>query len=180
MWTPIPSAELRWVSGIERENCHLSFTEPRPCPWCFTCGALTLCHSRWCPLCEERTLRPGRLWSQAWKTGLGALCLVLALRGRQGCMGWEVFLLHAAARGPAGISPTGWSSEVVELCKKYREQTVVAIDLAGDETIEGSSLFPGHVQAYAVGPGERRSGSCRHGGSCTQRAYPHPSREWSH
>uniref|UniRef100_A0A8B9XM03 Adenosine deaminase n=1 Tax=Bos mutus grunniens TaxID=30521 RepID=A0A8B9XM03_BOSMU len=43
-----------------------------------------------------------------------------------------------------------WSSEVVELCKKYREQTVVAIDLAGDETIEGSSLFPGHVQAYAA------------------------------
>ncbi|XP_055293627.1 adenosine deaminase [Moschus berezovskii] len=42
-----------------------------------------------------------------------------------------------------------WSSEVVELCKKYREQTVVAIDLAGDETIEGSSLFPGHVEAYA-------------------------------
>uniref|UniRef100_A0AC11BFP1 Adenosine deaminase n=1 Tax=Ovis aries TaxID=9940 RepID=A0AC11BFP1_SHEEP len=42
-----------------------------------------------------------------------------------------------------------WSPEVVELCKKYREQTVVAIDLAGDETIEGSSLFPGHVEAYA-------------------------------
>lgn len=78
-------------------------------------------------------------------------------------MGWEVVLLRAAARGPAGISPTGWSSEVVELCKKYREQTVVAIDLAGDETIEGSSLFSGHVQAYAVGPGGRRLGSCRHG-----------------
>ncbi|XP_037668397.1 adenosine deaminase isoform X1 [Choloepus didactylus] len=41
-----------------------------------------------------------------------------------------------------------WSPEVVELCKKYRQQTVVAIDLAGDETIEGSSLFPGHVEAY--------------------------------
>ena len=95
-------------------------------------------------------------------------------------MGWEVFLLRAAARGPAGISPTGWSSEVVELCKKYREQTVVAIDLAGDETIGGSSLFLGHVEAYAVGPGERRSGSCRHGGSRTQAAYPHPSRDWSH
>uniref|UniRef100_A0A452VNM1 Adenosine deaminase n=1 Tax=Ursus maritimus TaxID=29073 RepID=A0A452VNM1_URSMA len=41
-----------------------------------------------------------------------------------------------------------WSPEVVELCKKYRHQTVVAMDLAGDETIEGSSLFPGHVKAY--------------------------------
>uniref|UniRef100_A0A2K5MUJ7 adenosine deaminase n=2 Tax=Cercopithecinae TaxID=9528 RepID=A0A2K5MUJ7_CERAT len=41
-----------------------------------------------------------------------------------------------------------WSLEVVELCKKYQQQTVVAIDLAGDETIPGSSLFPGHVEAY--------------------------------
>ncbi|XP_059562964.1 adenosine deaminase isoform X2 [Myotis daubentonii] len=41
-----------------------------------------------------------------------------------------------------------WSAEVVALCKKYQHQTVVGIDLAGDETIEGSSLFPGHVQAY--------------------------------
>uniref|UniRef100_A0A8C8WLA1 Adenosine deaminase n=1 Tax=Panthera leo TaxID=9689 RepID=A0A8C8WLA1_PANLE len=41
-----------------------------------------------------------------------------------------------------------WSLEVVELCKKYQHQTVVAIDLAGDETIQGSSLFPGHVNAY--------------------------------
>ncbi|XP_074144615.1 adenosine deaminase [Sminthopsis crassicaudata] len=41
-----------------------------------------------------------------------------------------------------------WSPEVVELCKKYRHQTVVAMDLAGDETIEDSSLFPGHVEAY--------------------------------
>ncbi|KAM7126896.1 adenosine deaminase [Molossus nigricans] len=41
-----------------------------------------------------------------------------------------------------------WSPEVVELCKKYQTQTVVAIDLAGDETIAGSSLFPGHLQAY--------------------------------
>uniref|UniRef100_A0A8D0VNC7 Adenosine deaminase n=1 Tax=Sus scrofa TaxID=9823 RepID=A0A8D0VNC7_PIG len=52
-----------------------------------------------------------------------------------------------------------WSPEVVELCKKYRQQTVVAIDLAGDETIEGSSLFPGHVQAYeeAVKSGVHRT-----------------------
>ncbi|XP_023570609.1 adenosine deaminase [Octodon degus] len=41
-----------------------------------------------------------------------------------------------------------WSLEVVELCKKYRHQTVVAIDLAGDETIKDSSYFPGHVEAY--------------------------------
>ncbi|XP_050662504.1 adenosine deaminase isoform X2 [Macaca thibetana thibetana] len=41
-----------------------------------------------------------------------------------------------------------WSLEVVELCKKYQQQTVVAIDLAGDETIPGSSHFPGHVEAY--------------------------------
>uniref|UniRef100_A0A8C9PCS9 Adenosine deaminase n=1 Tax=Spermophilus dauricus TaxID=99837 RepID=A0A8C9PCS9_SPEDA len=41
-----------------------------------------------------------------------------------------------------------WSLEVVELCKKYQHHTVVAIDLAGDETIKGSSYFPGHVEAY--------------------------------
>ncbi|XP_037355164.1 adenosine deaminase [Talpa occidentalis] len=41
-----------------------------------------------------------------------------------------------------------WSPEVVALCKKYREQGVVAIDLAGDETIPDSSLFQGHLQAY--------------------------------
>ncbi|XP_055977894.1 adenosine deaminase [Sorex fumeus] len=41
-----------------------------------------------------------------------------------------------------------WSEEVVELCKKYKSENVVGIDLAGDETIEGSSLFPGHVKAY--------------------------------
>ncbi|XP_006839410.1 PREDICTED: adenosine deaminase [Chrysochloris asiatica] len=41
-----------------------------------------------------------------------------------------------------------WSPEVVELCKKYWQKTVVAIDLAGDETIQGSSLFEGHLKAY--------------------------------
>ncbi|XP_077913364.1 adenosine deaminase isoform X1 [Halichoerus grypus] len=41
-----------------------------------------------------------------------------------------------------------WSLEVVELCKKYQHQTVVAVDLAGDENIKGSSLFPGHVKAF--------------------------------
>nr|XP_036868633.1 adenosine deaminase isoform X2 [Manis javanica] len=52
-----------------------------------------------------------------------------------------------------------WSLEMVELCKKYRQQTVVAIDLAGDETIQGSSLFPGHVKAYeeAVRSGVHRT-----------------------
>lgn len=45
----------------------------------------------------------------------------------------------------------GWSLEVLELCKKYHQKTVVAMDLAGDETIEGSSLFPGHMEAYEVG-----------------------------
>ncbi|XP_021094573.1 adenosine deaminase isoform X3 [Heterocephalus glaber] len=41
-----------------------------------------------------------------------------------------------------------WSPEVVELCKKYWQQTVVGIDLAGDETIKGSSSLPGHLEAY--------------------------------
>ncbi|KAM6147366.1 adenosine deaminase isoform 2-T2 [Erethizon dorsatum] len=41
-----------------------------------------------------------------------------------------------------------WSPEVVALCKKYWHQTVVAIDLAGDETIKGSTRFPGHLEAY--------------------------------
>ncbi|XP_058143116.1 adenosine deaminase isoform X2 [Dasypus novemcinctus] len=52
-----------------------------------------------------------------------------------------------------------WSPEVVELCKKYRQQTVVAIDLAGDETIQGSSILEGHVKAYeeAVKSGVHRT-----------------------
>uniref|UniRef100_UPI000E561066 adenosine deaminase n=1 Tax=Urocitellus parryii TaxID=9999 RepID=UPI000E561066 len=52
---------------------------------------------------------------------------------------------------PGGRLTTDWSLEVVELCKKYQHHTVVAIDLAGDETIKGSSYFPGHVEAYEVG-----------------------------
>lgn len=36
----------------------------------------------------------------------------------------------------------------MELCKKYQSQNVVAMDLAGDETIPNSSLFPNHVAAY--------------------------------
>ncbi|KAL2763674.1 adenosine deaminase isoform 2 [Daubentonia madagascariensis] len=49
---------------------------------------------------------------------------------------------------PSPGTRLNWSLEVVELCKKYQQQTVVGIDLAGDETLEGSSLLPGHVQAY--------------------------------
>ncbi|XP_042607421.1 adenosine deaminase-like [Cyprinus carpio] len=36
-----------------------------------------------------------------------------------------------------------WSMEVVELCKKYRQDGVVAIDLAGDESLSCES-YPGH------------------------------------
>ncbi|XP_038606437.1 adenosine deaminase [Tachyglossus aculeatus] len=52
-----------------------------------------------------------------------------------------------------------WSPEVVELCKKYHNRTVVAIDLAGDETILDSSHFEGHVKAYqeAVRSGVHRT-----------------------
>uniref|UniRef100_A0A8D0HC10 Adenosine deaminase n=1 Tax=Sphenodon punctatus TaxID=8508 RepID=A0A8D0HC10_SPHPU len=39
-----------------------------------------------------------------------------------------------------------WSMEVVELCKKYQNNSVVAIDLAGDESLNLSS--PGHKAAY--------------------------------
>uniref|UniRef100_A0A8C8RLI3 Adenosine deaminase n=1 Tax=Pelusios castaneus TaxID=367368 RepID=A0A8C8RLI3_9SAUR len=40
-----------------------------------------------------------------------------------------------------------WSLEVVELCKKYQNNTVVAIDLAGDELLTAET-FPGHRMAY--------------------------------
>ncbi|XP_038225028.1 adenosine deaminase isoform X1 [Dermochelys coriacea] len=39
-----------------------------------------------------------------------------------------------------------WSLEVVELCKKYQNNTVVAIDLAGDEFV--AETFPEHRKAY--------------------------------
>jgi hypothetical protein len=64
--------------------------------------------------------------------------------------GWQA-LLHPCLMWPRWTSLAGWSLEVLELCKKYNQKTVVAMDLAGDETIEGSSLFPGHVEAYEVG-----------------------------
>ncbi|EMP28721.1 Adenosine deaminase [Chelonia mydas] len=41
----------------------------------------------------------------------------------------------------------GWSLEVVELCKKYQNNTVVAIDLAGDELLVAET-FPEHRKAY--------------------------------
>ncbi|KAJ8016971.1 hypothetical protein DPEC_G00012930 [Dallia pectoralis] len=40
-----------------------------------------------------------------------------------------------------------WSMEVVELCKKYKDEGVVAIDLAGDESINCEAQ-PGHRLAY--------------------------------
>ncbi|GAA6095923.1 adenosine deaminase [Tachysurus ichikawai] len=40
-----------------------------------------------------------------------------------------------------------WSMEVFELCKKYRNDGVVAIDLAGDESINCKD-FPLHSKAY--------------------------------
>ncbi|XP_037099696.1 adenosine deaminase [Syngnathus acus] len=40
-----------------------------------------------------------------------------------------------------------WSADVVELCKKYRHEGVVAIDLAGDESLNCEAC-PGHRRAY--------------------------------
>ncbi|KAA8591453.1 hypothetical protein FQN60_002396 [Etheostoma spectabile] len=40
-----------------------------------------------------------------------------------------------------------WSMDVVELCKKYQHQGVVAIDLAGDESLN-CEANPGHRRAY--------------------------------
>lgn len=42
-----------------------------------------------------------------------------------------------------------WSMNVVELCKKYRDRGVVAIDLAGDESLN-CAAYPGHRMAYEV------------------------------
>ncbi|XP_023690856.1 adenosine deaminase [Paramormyrops kingsleyae] len=40
-----------------------------------------------------------------------------------------------------------WSMEVIEMCKKYRNDGVVAIDLAGDESLN-CVANPGHRKAY--------------------------------
>lgn len=45
--------------------------------------------------------------------------------------------------------------EIVELCKKYRHEGVVAIDLAGDESLCSESN-PDHRRAYEV----RAKASC--------------------
>lgn len=39
--------------------------------------------------------------------------------------------------------------EIVELCKKYQNEGVVAIDLAGDESLS-SEINPDHQRAYEV------------------------------
>lgn len=39
--------------------------------------------------------------------------------------------------------------DVVELCKKYKHEGVVAIDLAGDESLN-CEAYPGHRKAYEV------------------------------
>lgn len=44
---------------------------------------------------------------------------------------------------------SGWSKDVVELCKKYRHEGVVAIDLAGDESLN-CEANPEHREAYEV------------------------------
>uniref|UniRef100_A0A3B3SJJ1 adenosine deaminase n=1 Tax=Paramormyrops kingsleyae TaxID=1676925 RepID=A0A3B3SJJ1_9TELE len=45
-----------------------------------------------------------------------------------------------------------WSMEVIEMCKKYRNDGVVAIDLAGDESLN-CVANPGHRKAYEGSPG---------------------------
>lgn len=47
------------------------------------------------------------------------------------------------------LSLPGWSPEVVELCKKYRNNSVVAIDLAGDESLKVNNSSE-HKAAYEV------------------------------
>lgn len=45
--------------------------------------------------------------------------------------------------------------EVVELCKKYRDDGVVAIDLAGDESLN-TQANPEHREAYMVSGTDNR------------------------
>ncbi|XP_072323607.1 adenosine deaminase-like [Scyliorhinus torazame] len=42
-----------------------------------------------------------------------------------------------------------WSPEIVELCKKYQNDGVVGIDLAGDE-LTNAETYPGHMAAYEM------------------------------
>ncbi|RXN26908.1 adenosine deaminase [Labeo rohita] len=53
-----------------------------------------------------------------------------------------------------------WSMDVVELCKKYRNDGVVAIDLAGDEAMN-CEAYPGHKRAFEMCPvSSRLTGAC--------------------
>lgn len=47
------------------------------------------------------------------------------------------------------LNSPGWSKDVVELCKKYKDEGVVAIDLAGDESLN-CEANPEHMEAYEV------------------------------
>lgn len=47
--------------------------------------------------------------------------------------------------------------DVVELCKKYRHDGVVAIDLAGDESLD-CEANPEHRKAYEVGALKHQQG----------------------
>ncbi|KAG7237906.1 hypothetical protein INR49_031699 [Caranx melampygus] len=51
------------------------------------------------------------------------------------------------ASSHSSITCTSWSMDIVELCKKYRHEGVVAIDLAGDESLN-CEAYPGHRKAY--------------------------------
>lgn len=45
------------------------------------------------------------------------------------------------------LNSPGWSKDVVKLCKKYKDEGVVAIDLAGDESLN-CEANPDHKKAY--------------------------------
>ncbi|KAA0707128.1 Adenosine deaminase [Triplophysa tibetana] len=53
-----------------------------------------------------------------------------------------------------------WSMDVIELCKKYRDDGVVGIDLAGDESLNCESN-PDHKKAFEMCPiSSRLTGAC--------------------
>ncbi|TNN59152.1 Adenosine deaminase [Liparis tanakae] len=72
-----------------------------------------------------------------------------------------------------------WSMDVVELCKKYQNEGVVAMDLAGDESLnceanpDHRKAYEGHVDVQTIGRGRgqtadpraqqmTRSADCKH------------------
>ncbi|XP_048873116.1 adenosine deaminase [Brienomyrus brachyistius] len=77
-----------------------------------------------------------------------------------------------------------WSMEVIEMCKKYRNDGVVAIDLAGDESLN-CEANSGHRKAYeeavrsgihrTVHAGEAGSSQCSEGG-CRS---PESRKDWT-